>query len=134
MPNKSPVSVCLGVSTLGNSPTEARACRGHRAHLVVLRFVFCTRTSTGTNNAVVATLYCSSAEQFQELGWDLKSQSKSRGFCILAPLTPHSQHCSLPCTSLALGRVVLKVPVSPVVTGTSRLVPGAAGLLLLCCL
>lgn len=99
VPNKSPVSVCLGVPTLGNSPVEGRACRGHWARLVVSRFVFCTRTSIGTSNATLATLYCSSAEQFQELGWDLKSQSKSRGFCILAPATPHSQHCSpFPCT------------------------------------
>lgn len=66
--------------------------------------MFCTRTSTGTNNAVVATLYCSSAEQFQELGWDLKSQSKSRGFCIPAPLTPLPAlfpPLHFPCTGLS---------------------------------
>lgn len=124
VPNKSPVSVCLGVSMLGNSLTEGRACRGHWAHLVVSRFVFCTRTSAGTSNAAVATLYCSSAEQFQELGWDLKSQSKSRTSWL------HQHHIPSPVPSPALPWVVLKVPESP--AGTHRLGPGAAGLLLLC--
>lgn len=74
------------------SPCWVTARRGPWARLVALRFVFCTRMSTGTSNAAVETLYCCSAEQFQKLGWDLKSQSKSRGLCILAPPPAHSLH------------------------------------------
>lgn len=147
MRNKRPVGIWFSVSVPRKGPAEARAFRGGWIHLATqsktgFRFVFCTRTSTGTNNAVVETHYYSSAEYWQSQPQRAglrpevteKIERFLRSWLHRHPLLALSPALHRPCRALSPPHQPVESHNSPVATSTLVVTPAwTAGRFLLYC-